>query len=293
MADALGEEREPSIQKVVDKVFGLFVPMARREWLSWGGDLLFSDLQDEIECEEEEAKARRRMVEQEAEEVRKQLEEEEARQAAAEAKSDRLAARRAALGEARRAAMLEFRAKTLSREGLQKRNAEFTDEASAISRAEAGEEEVEVKGTGGAVEASVAGQVSKRKVGEVEEEGEDAVDMKRAKFASTGLLDFEGPVSLIIRLISFSPKSTSWCDRCTKFKSKPACVVVDGDVKCLKCTAESQGCYWEGVSRQGIRKGDSSKKGKAAKRTLCPRQGASRCSCPTKSSTNPHRCFSN
>jgi hypothetical protein len=98
MADALGEEREPSIQKV-NEVFGLFALMARREWLSWGGDLLFLDLQDEIEHEEEEAEVRRWMVEQEAEEARKWLEEEEARRVAAEAKLDRLAARRAALAK--------------------------------------------------------------------------------------------------------------------------------------------------------------------------------------------------
>jgi hypothetical protein len=97
--------------------------------------------------------------------------------------------------------MLEFHMKTLSREGLQKQNAMFADEA--------GEEEVEVEETGGGVEVSVVGQVSKRKVGEVEKEGEDKVNTKRAKFASTGLLDFEGPVSLIIRLILFAPKITS------------------------------------------------------------------------------------
>jgi hypothetical protein len=172
--------------------------MARREWLSWGGELLFPDLQDEVEREEQEAEGKRQMEEQEAEGARKRIEEEKARRATADAKADRIAARKAALGEARRAAMLEFRAKILSREGLQKRNAEFADEASAISRAEAGEEEVEVEEIERGEDLPVV-QVGKRKAGELEEEGEDEVDAKRAKFTSTGLLDFEGPVSLIFK----------------------------------------------------------------------------------------------
>jgi hypothetical protein len=204
MADGLGEERGPIVQKVVDDVFNLFAPMARREWLPWGGDLLFSDLQEEIEREVHEAEAKRRMDEEQAEVERKRVEEEGERRAAAAAKTERLAARRAALNEARRAAMLEFRAKTLSREDLQKRNTEFADEASAISRAEAGEDEDEAGYEEKEEEANLpVVVVGKQKAGELDMggEGEDEVEgeleTKRAKFANSGLLEFEGLVRLI------------------------------------------------------------------------------------------------
>jgi hypothetical protein len=42
MADGLGEERSAKVQKVMDEAFELYTPKARCEWLSWGGDLLFS-----------------------------------------------------------------------------------------------------------------------------------------------------------------------------------------------------------------------------------------------------------
>jgi hypothetical protein len=132
MANALGEECKSAIQTVINEVFGLFALMARHEWLSWGGELLFPDLQDEVEQEEQEAEAKRQMEEQEAEGARKQSEEELARQAAADVRADQIAARKVALGK-------------------------------------------------------------------LEEEGEDEVDAKRAKFVLTGLLDFKGPVCLIFR----------------------------------------------------------------------------------------------
>jgi hypothetical protein len=120
MANGLGEEHGPIVQKVVDDVFNLFAPTAHSEWLPWGGDLLFSDLQEEIEREVREAEAKRWMDEEQAEVERKRVEEEGERRVAAAAKTERLVARRAALNEARQAAMLEFRVKTLSREDLQK-----------------------------------------------------------------------------------------------------------------------------------------------------------------------------
>ena len=47
-------------------------------------------------------------------------------------------------------------------------------------------------------------------------------------------------------------------------------MLVDGDAKCQLCRKDSQGCYWDGVSRLGIRgrksaKTESAKKGGAAK----------------------------
>jgi hypothetical protein len=58
MADGLGEERSAEVQKVVDEAFELYSPKAWREWLSWGGDLLFSDLQELVERELREAEAK-------------------------------------------------------------------------------------------------------------------------------------------------------------------------------------------------------------------------------------------
>jgi hypothetical protein len=49
MADGLGEEHGPAIQKVINEAFDLFALMACHEWLSWGSDLFFSDLQEEVE----------------------------------------------------------------------------------------------------------------------------------------------------------------------------------------------------------------------------------------------------
>jgi hypothetical protein len=87
--------------------------------------------------------------------------------------------------------MLEFRTKTLSREELQCQNTEFASEASSISREAAGIEEDGETGQGETL------ATLKRGLDEVisEDEGEDEVGAKRARFTKSGLLDFEGPVS--------------------------------------------------------------------------------------------------
>src|SRR5277367_3993406 len=99
--------------------------MARREWVSWGGELLFTELKEEIDRE------------------KKQEEEEARRRLAAEAKTERLEARRAALSDARATLLADFRAKKLSKEEVQKRNGELAAEAKAIERDEAGVEDDE------------------------------------------------------------------------------------------------------------------------------------------------------
>jgi hypothetical protein len=82
MATDLGEDRDATIQKVFDEVINLFKPLARCDWLAWGGDLLFLEMRDDIERE------------------RVQKEQEEAREAAALAKKAQLDARKAVLVEA-------------------------------------------------------------------------------------------------------------------------------------------------------------------------------------------------
>jgi hypothetical protein len=218
MVDGLGKEHSAEVQKIVDEVFELYALMARPEWLSWGSELLFSDLQEAVECELRELEAKRRLEEKEKEAVRKKADEEEMRRLAVEAKVAWIEVQRAALGQARRAAMLEFRAKTLSREELQRRNAEFVSEASSISREEAGIvegveeiEEMQVTGVGqGKGREDVANEgagddeegaklrvaeMGKRKVAELGEDGEDEDKVKKTRFMTSGLLDFEGPVS--------------------------------------------------------------------------------------------------
>jgi hypothetical protein len=204
LADALGEERGSNIQKVVDEVFNLFTPKACHKWLPWGGELLFSDLPEEVEREICEAEAKRQVEEMEAAAARKFAEEEESRRVAAQAKAERLEVCRAALGEARRAAMLTFRAKTLSKEGLQQWNTELADEASAISKAEAGEEDESAWKEDDQVTDLPVVVVGKRKAGAQDEvdEGEEEVNLetKWARYASSGLLEFEGPVHFIFWL---------------------------------------------------------------------------------------------
>jgi len=174
------------VQKVVDEVFQLFSPMARREWLVWGGELLFPDLSDQVERERQEEEVRR---------VREQ--EEEAKRAKEDAKKAKIEARRGALAEARNALLAAFCAKTVPKEELQRRNAELAAEAEGIMRAEAGEEDDEELED----ELPVA-RLRKRKalVAEDEEDGEDEVEevevaVKRAKFAHGELLEFAGAVS--------------------------------------------------------------------------------------------------
>jgi hypothetical protein len=130
----------------------------------------------------------------------------------------RIEARRTALGQACRAAMLKFCTKMLSWEELQRRNAEFASEASSISREEAGieagvdnNEEAETtgvaseQGQGDAPNNGTADddkgaelpvvEIGKRKAADQGGDGEVEVEVKRTRFATSGLLDFEGPVS--------------------------------------------------------------------------------------------------
>jgi hypothetical protein len=192
LAESLGEDRGPVVKGMMQEVVGAYAPLARREWLSWGGELLFPELREEVEKEEREK-----------EEARKREEEKESKQAAAKAKAATLEARKAALGEAQRAIMAEFRAKTLSRDELQQRNAELAAEAYAIEKEEECEkEEDEVEED--TVEFGDSSQVvaGKRKADEVEEddEGEDEIEAKRTKDVVNGLLKFAGPVSRIFGL---------------------------------------------------------------------------------------------
>jgi hypothetical protein len=152
MADGLGEERSLEVQKIVNEVFEISVLMARCEWLSWGSKLLFPDLQETVDHELREVEEKRRMEEEATEIARKWAEEEETRRSVAAAKVAKIEARRTALGQARREAMLAFRAKTLSRDELQHRNTEFASEASLILRAEAGIEDDKDDGQGAVVE---------------------------------------------------------------------------------------------------------------------------------------------
>jgi hypothetical protein len=177
---------------MMQEVVGAYAPLARREWLSWGGELLFPELREEVEKEEREK-----------EEARKCEEEEESKQAAVKAKAMTLEAQKAALGKAQWAIMAEFRAKTLSRDELQQRNAELAAEAYAIKKEEeCKKEEDEVEED--TVEFGGSSQVvaGKRKADEVEEdnEGEDEVKAKRSRDVVNGLLKFAGPVSRIFGL---------------------------------------------------------------------------------------------
>jgi hypothetical protein len=115
-----------------------------------------------------------------------------------------LEVRKAALGEAQRAIMAEFRAKTLSWDELQQRNAELAAEAYAIEKEEEGkkdEDEVEED----TVEFRGSSQVvaGKRKADKVEEdnEGEDEVEAKRTKGVVNGLLKFAGLVSRVLSFV--------------------------------------------------------------------------------------------
>ena len=178
----MGEERSEKVQALVNEVFALFVPLARCDWLMWGGELLFADLQEQVEREEQEAEAAR---------VREW--EEEACRAAEEARKTKIDARRAVLAKARAEVLDGFRAKTISMEELQRRDTEFVAEADAIKRAEAGEDE---EGEEELPEIVVA----KWKAAEVDDddtEDEDELEEKpkRPKLAEGGLLEFEGAVS--------------------------------------------------------------------------------------------------
>jgi hypothetical protein len=182
MATDLGEDRGATVQNVFDEVLEAFKPLARREWLAWGGDLLFSEMRDEIERER----------------VRK--EQEEAREAAALAKKAELDARKAALVEARSLVLAEFRAKTISKDDLQRRNRELAAEAMDIEKDEEEVEDEEDEEDGPMV------RLGKRKAKVLEadkgkeevdklNEGTTELEAKRARFEAMGLINFEGPVS--------------------------------------------------------------------------------------------------
>jgi hypothetical protein len=125
--------------------------------------------------------------------------EEEAKCVAAEVKAARLEAWKVVLGEAQKSVLADFRAKTLLKEGLLRRNAELAAEASAIEKEEAGDgDEVEVvEETVGLGESSQVA-AGKRKVDKVEGDnnGEDEVDAKQSKGVVDGLLEFAGAVSV-------------------------------------------------------------------------------------------------
>ena len=44
---------------MVDEVFELFKPLACRDWILWGGELLFGDLREEVAKEEAKEEVRR------------------------------------------------------------------------------------------------------------------------------------------------------------------------------------------------------------------------------------------
>jgi hypothetical protein len=155
-------------------------------------------MKEQVEREERREKEARLREAEESERLAKREAVEEAKRVAAEAKAGRLEARKVALGEARKSVLAEFRAKTLSKEELLRRNAELAAEASAIEKEEAddGDEVEEVEET---VELGEGSQVAagKRKADEVEgdDDGEDEVDAKRSKGVTNGLLGFVGSVS--------------------------------------------------------------------------------------------------
>jgi hypothetical protein len=109
----------------MEEAFALFTPLARREWLSWGGDLFFSDMKEEVEREEQEEKEARLWEAEESERIVKREAEEETKHMATEAKAVRVEAWKVALGEARKSVLADFWAKTLSKEELPRRNVEM------------------------------------------------------------------------------------------------------------------------------------------------------------------------
>jgi hypothetical protein len=133
--------------------------------------------------------------------------EEEAKRVAAEAKAERLKVRKVALGEAQKSVLAEFRAKTLLKEELLRRNAELVAEASAIEKGEADDRD-EVEVVKEMVDLGESSQVAagKQKVDEVEgdNDGEDKVDVKRSKGVESRLLTFVGLVSFLYRLVGLA-----------------------------------------------------------------------------------------
>jgi hypothetical protein len=199
-----------------------------------------------------------------AAEAKLRAEEECKRQRVADEKAAKLQERREALRLARAQAIGEFRAKTLSKEGLKSRNAEFEAEANAIDREERGElEEKEVEEEKEElVEGLPVIRMRKRKAVVVDDEGEEECDeldeeatggeIKRARLDMVPTFEFEGPVSVL-----------TMCFEPTNVKVAQPCVVAEGAAKCTRCTKNLWGCWWGGLSIRGTRQGES-KKGKSA-----------------------------
>jgi hypothetical protein len=207
MADGLGEDRSEKVQKILCGVVKIFEPLARRGWLKWGAQFLFSKLQEVVEAE----------VRVEAEEKRRQADEAERRRVADE-KAKRLQERQEALRIVRTTLAGEFRAKTISKGIFRVRNAELALEWRELDEEERGEaeaketekepEEKEVEGNDEEderVDGLPVVYTRKWKARVVEDiEGEDEVEeleetvggeQKRARREETGLLIFNGPVS--------------------------------------------------------------------------------------------------
>ena len=107
LADSVGKEWSEKVQALVNEVFALFVPLAWHDWLSWGAELLFMDLQEQVEREECEAEA-----------ARVQEQEEEARRVAKEAWKVKINMRQAVLMKAQAEVLDGFHAKMISKEEL-------------------------------------------------------------------------------------------------------------------------------------------------------------------------------
>jgi hypothetical protein len=75
MAKNLGEERGPVVKGMMQEVVGAYAPLAHREWLLWGRELLFPELREEVEKEARELEEARKHKE----EVKKHKEEEESK----------------------------------------------------------------------------------------------------------------------------------------------------------------------------------------------------------------------
>jgi hypothetical protein len=115
----LGEERDSAIQVVIVEVAELFKLLARREWLEWGGELLFSELRNKVEQEEQVATEVKAWAEAEAAKAKHLEEKEHVHQDAANAKVGKLEEWKAALVEARKTVLAAFHAKSISKEDLQ------------------------------------------------------------------------------------------------------------------------------------------------------------------------------
>jgi NADH dehydrogenase/NADH:ubiquinone oxidoreductase subunit G len=183
----LGEKRAGVIQNLIDEVIELFGPMARREWVSWGGEYLFSGLKEDMEEEEREAEAKRLWDA-----------EEEAKRVASEAKEAALEVQRQALAQARESLRSDFRAKRITKEELRARNLDLEEERRIIERENAGSEGVEddeggmtgVRKERGGVEIGEPAEdeeggadlpvtaYGKRKAVDLDEEGEDEIEAK-------------------------------------------------------------------------------------------------------------------